>query len=153
MKVRVLVLASLLIGLAGCSSRSDLNPFNWFRPTDQVAIIPEGGFPEDNDQRILVQQVTQLRVELASGGAIIRAVGLPPRQGYWDAELVPVNDEVPENGVVSYRFRIAEPFDATRTGTPYSRQVVVAHFISDFRLRDVRRIQVIGEANSLSARR
>jgi hypothetical protein len=154
MTVRIIVLIAMLTGLGACGGGlSDLNPLKWFRGSDEVAIVPEGGFLEDLDGRILVSQVTSMKVEKVNGGALIRVTGLPPRQGYWDAELVAQNDEKPEDGVLTYHFRIAEPWGATNAGTSYARTVHVAHFVSDFKLRDVRRIQVVAENNSRVARR
>ncbi len=152
MTARTLIAITLILGLAACESR--FNPFNWFSGGEEtVALYPEGGFPVDNDPRVVVSEVSELVVLRASGGAIIRATGIPPRQGYWDGELVAENDETPVNGVLTYVFRVAEPFVETRASTPYSRQVIVAHFISDTKLAGVSQIRVLGELNSRTARR
>ena len=152
MTARIFITLTLVFGLAACESR--FNPFNWFSDSEEtVALYPEGGFPSDNDLRVVVAEVSELAVLRASGGAIIRATGIPPRLGYWDGELVPENDEKPVNGVLSYVFRIAEPYDTTSVSTPYARQVIVGHFVSDTKLAGVSQIRVLGETNSRSARR
>jgi hypothetical protein len=133
--------------LAACNSR--LNPVNWFgsgRRTEEVA-------PPDvvDDPRPLVPQVTRLAVDPHPSGAIIRATGLPPRQGWYDAELirVPGNDAA----VLSYQLRAYPPHYRTLVSTPRSREIIVATFISADKLAGVREVRVSGEFNALSARR
>jgi len=153
MPVRFIITFTLIIGLAGCST--GWNPMNWFKSSrvETIALIPEGGFPEDFDGRGIVTSVASMEVLRAAGGAIIKATGLPPHQGYWDAELVPENDEYPVNGVLTYVFRISEPRNPAGSANAYARQVHVAHFISEVRLQDVRQIRVLGDENSRIARR
>ncbi|MHA6267938.1 hypothetical protein [uncultured Aliiroseovarius sp.] len=149
------LLTSLAFGLSACGGASNLNPFNWFQSggTEQVALIPEGGFLEDQDYRGLVAQVVELQILRSTGGAIVRAKGLPPRLGYWDAELVPENFERPENGVLTYMFRITEPPYHTLQGRPKQREILVGRFVSDTKLAGVRTIRVVGASNSRSASR
>jgi len=152
MTARIIILVTLVFGLSACESR--FNPMNWFSKGEEtVALYPEGGFPADNEQRGAVAQVTEFLVQHAPGGAILQATGLTPRQGYWSGELVAENDERPVDGVLTYVFRIAEPYGQTRVSTAQSRKVIVAHFVSDIKLQGVRVIRVVGEQNSRTARR
>ncbi|HGG05840.1 MAG TPA: hypothetical protein ENK28_10305 [Aliiroseovarius sp.] len=150
---RIIIVLSLFLGLSACSSR--LNPMNWFQNSrvETIQLIPDGGFPEDLDGRILVSQVTDFKVMRNPGGAILQVTGLPPTQGYWDGELVPENNEEPVDGILTYMFRISPPFEPTPAGTPYSRRVIVAHFVSDVKLQGVSQIRIVGENNSRIARR
>ena len=154
---RILISLSLVLGLTACSGGDiSLNPFNWFSKPgeeDYVALEPSEGWDYSRDRRILVEQVTALRIERTTAGVIVHATGLPPRLGYWDAQLVPENDGEPVNGVMRYEFRIATPRWATNASTPRARTVEVAQFISNAALRDVRSITVTGARNSRSARR
>lgn len=155
---RIVIAFSLVLGLAACSNGGgfSLNPFNWFsKPgeADYVALEPEEGWDYSQDRRIEIDQVTDLRIERTTAGVIVHATGLPPRLGYWDAELVAENDGEPVNGVITYSFKIATPRWATNASTPYARTVEVAAFISNAALRDVRTIKVVGARNSRSARR
>ncbi|MGR3363538.1 MAG: hypothetical protein ACU0CY_05090 [Maritimibacter harenae] len=147
----------LTVGLSGCSNGVSLNPLNWFGPDDGVEMVtlePEEGWDfAGEDYRGPVAQVTRLSVERASGGYVIRAVGLPPRQGYWEADLVPENDEKPVDGVMSYTFVVAPPLWATAQSRPRAREIHVAHYVSDIRLGSASRIRVIGATNSLTAGR
>ncbi|NDW52073.1 hypothetical protein [Aliiroseovarius sp. PrR006] len=149
------LLTASLLALTACGGSASLNPFGWFSSNgvEEIALIPEGGFLEDQDSRGLVTEVIELEVLRAQGGAIIRAKGLPPRLGYWDAELVPENFERAENGVLTYMFRITEPYYRTQTGRPKQREVYVGHFVSDIKLQGVRTIRVVGANTSRSARR
>ncbi len=155
---RLFFALSLAFGLTACDGGIDLNPFNWLSGSskpgdDMVTLEPSGGYPADADRRLVIDQVTALRIERTTAGAIVHATGLPPRLGYWDAELVAENDGEPVNGVISYVFRIATPRWATRASTPYARSIEVAQFISNAKLRDVTSIRVTGTQNSLTARR
>ncbi len=146
--IATLLLSALL--MTGCASK--LNPFNWFkRSTNETVQQVAPGQVIEN--RNLVDQVISLQIEKTNGGAIIHAVGLPPSQGYWDAELVPENDEKPVKGVLTYKFRIDQPFEFKRASTPTSREVVVGHFVSNIKLRDVTTIRVLGARNARSSRR
>lgn len=106
MRRPLLVGLALVLALGACGSR--LNPLNWIggsepapatlAPTDLPATAP--------DARPLIAQVISLEVEPNRGGAVVRAVGVPPTQGFWNAELVarPVQD-----GVMTYEFRALPP--------------------------------------------
>jgi len=149
----LLAAMAALFVLGACSGLSSLNPFNWFRSSQEVALTPMGDLPASLDNRPLVDQVTELAVEPFPGGAIVRATGLPPTQGWWDAELVPENDGVAVDGVLRFRFVVAAPRSAQAAGTPMSREVTAGHNVSDFRLRGVREIVVTGARNARSSRR
>ena len=149
---RAVLITTILAMLTGCGQieRSAVNPFNWFGQQEEVpatAPAQAGVF----DPRPVVSQVTSISVEPMPGGAILRAVGLPPRQGYWNAELVEVDGNNPN--VLTYRFRVAPPPEPTRVSTQVSREVVVATFISDQTLARTRQIQVLGAQNSRAVRR
>ena len=96
-------------------------------------------------------QVTLLKVEPYPGGAIVRATGLPPTQGYWSAELVaqPLDDQ----GRLVFEFRVFPPPEPVAAGTPYSRQITVAAALGTIALQGVSTIVVQGASNALSAGR
>jgi len=149
--LRLIALVSLGL-LAGCQSR--LNPFTWFGPSEErVVLIPAGGFAASVDRRALVDQVTALAVEPVVGGAVVRATGLPPVQGYWDGDLVPPTDFAAENGILTLDFRISPPAVATAVSTEASREVVTGLFISRQKLEGVREIRVVGARNLRTVRR
>jgi hypothetical protein len=110
-------------------------------------VLPE----EATDPRPLVESVLSMTVEPVPGGAIVRARGQTPTQGWWQAELVPL--DVDDRGALVYEFRIEPPPQVTPVNTPQSRQLDVAIFVSDYRLDGVREIVVQGSANARSARR
>lgn len=147
---------SLLAALAaamvvtGCATvrESRLNPFNWFGRSERAAAVPAA--PVRDGGRIPVAQVTELFVEPASGGAIIRAKGVPPTQGWYAAELVP--EETANEGELVFRFVLKQPQEAV-PGTPLSREVTVATFVNTFRLEGVRTITVTGAETARTIRR
>jgi hypothetical protein len=150
--IRIVLALMITVSLAACGSR--LNPMNWFKGgKETVALYPKDGFPEDADNREAVSQVVELVIERASGGAIIRAAGLPPRPGYWNGELVAENEEYPIDGALVYIFRISQPGSLSATEAPAAQKVIVGHFVSDIRLQGVREIKVLGAENAMSARR
>ena len=148
---RPLFLLCLGAFLAGCGGFADsrLNPVNWFGRSEprETNVLPE----EDADTRPLVETVLSMTVEPVPGGAIIRARGQTPTQGWWSAELVPVDLE--NAGSLIYEFRIVPPLGTTAVNTPQSRQVDVAIFVTDIKLDGVREIVVQGATNARSARR
>lgn len=162
MKSPVIAALTLSLVLAGCGSvrESRLNPFNWFGGSEEgtATLTPKQGYGTDpNDFRIPVATVTRFEIAPAHGGAILTAVGLPPTQGWWDTELVAENDGQPVDGVLSFRFLIAEPLRGTaaarRVSTPQSREVTAATFLSNQKLAGVTQIVVTGTGNSRSVRR
>lgn len=157
MTARKFIALGLVLALTACSNGVNLNPMTWFNvfSNDEglVAIQPDGGWPADTDYRIAVSQVTALKIERTTAGAIIHATGLPPRLGYWDAELVAENNGEPEGGVLTYVFRISEPRWNQGQGSQYQRTVEVAQFLSNAELKNIRAIKVLGERNSMTARR
>jgi hypothetical protein len=148
---RSLLMVTLCVALSGCGGlrQSKLNPFNWFgRSEPRETIVLPG---EKADPRPLVEAVLSLSVEPMPGGAIVRARGQTPTQGWWQAELVEL--DLDENGVLAFEFRLLPPIANTDVNTPQSRQVDVAVFVSDYKLEFVREIVVQGATNARSARR
>ncbi|MFA5538913.1 MAG: hypothetical protein WCZ72_11335 [Gemmobacter sp.] len=137
----------LFVGACGAARESRLNPFNWFGRSEQTAAVAV----ETADTRPLVEQVVTLAVEPTSDGAIVRATGLPPTQGWWDGALV-LYDSGRED-TIAYRFVLAPPSEARRVSTPQSREVTVATHLSRIRLEGIRTITVTGAGNARSARR
>jgi hypothetical protein len=90
-------------------------------------------------------------VEPIPGGAVVRARGVTPTQGWWDAELVA--RDVDEKGVLVYEFRLVPPTGQTDVNTQQSREIDVAIYISDVKLAAVREIVVQGARNARSVRR
>lgn len=144
-----LTLTLVLGGCGGFSAR--LNPFNWFGGSEETQTAALAVPAVDSDPRPLVEQVIFMTVEPMQGGAIVRATGLPPTQGHWDAELVA--RPLDENGVLVYDFRLIPPLGRAAVSTQQSREVQVAAFLSDFKLDSIRQITVQGAANARSSRR
>lgn len=149
-----LLIVALTLGACGKIRESRINPFNWFGRSESVEVVAEGVVPgRPNDSRILVAQVTDMEVARQPGGAIIRATGLPPTQGWWDTALVAENDGYPVDGVLTYRFVIAEPLTTKPVSTPQSRELTAAVAVSDIKLAGVSQIVVVGAQNSRASRR
>jgi hypothetical protein len=152
--MRKAVLAGLAAGMVvtGCASVRDsrLNPFNWFgrsqeeRAVAQAAAVVDGG-------RVQVDQVIALTVEPASGGAIVRAVGVPETQGWYKAELI--REETEAEGEAVFRFVVKKPEGVALTGTPMSREITAATFLTTFQLESIRTVTVTGARNARSTRR
>jgi hypothetical protein len=150
MKTPLVTMLCATLALGACSTigGSRLNPFNWFGGSEEVAVAAPQERPAD--PRLLIAQVTDMQLERMPGGVIIRATGLPPTQGFWQAELVarPVED-----GTIIYDFRVFPPIGGTAISTPQSREITAAAFLSNIKLNDIRQITVQGEANARSSRR
>jgi hypothetical protein len=141
----------IVLTLAGCGGMRDskLNPFNWFgrsAPAEKVALPAAPA-----DTRALIADVLTMTVEPVPTGAIVRATGRTPTQGWWDAELVPL--PVTEDGVLVLEFRTFPPVDNADVSTPRSREVTAAISLSNIKLANVRQIVVQGATNARAARR
>ena len=139
-----------LLTLAGCSAvgESRFNPLNWNLGGTEPQAAP--AVVERTDPRPLIGQLTEFRVERTAGGAVIRATGLAPSQGWHSAALVPVPAGP---GILAYRF-VAEPPSGrpTPVGPPATRTLTAADWQSDTALRGVRQILVTGATGTLAAR-
>lgn len=154
MKTALLAAMAALMIVPSCAKvrESRFNPFNWSGP-QETTLEPKGGYQATVDNRPLIDQVLALVIEPMPGGAIVRARGLPPTQGYWQAELVPENDGVPVDGVLTLRFVIYPPPKATPVSTEASREITVGYFLSNIALTRITRINVQGQSTALSVRR
>lgn len=166
MKKALIAAFALTLATAGCGTirESRLNPFNWFgkdrAEAQATTLAPRGGYPVKVGKpgQQPVATVSSLSVEKIPTGAIITAIGLPPTQGFWDTDLVALNDGLPDaNGTLTYRFMVtpppAESLDARRVSTPQSREVSAAAFLSNYKLEGVRKIVVEGVGNARSVQR
>ena len=149
--MKILVATGLIatVFTAGCGAQ--LNPMTWFGNDEET--IAEAPTEVVQDGRPLVQEVTQLRIEQITAGAIVRATGVSETQGYWDAELVPTNLGELKDGELIFEFRLRPPPGPIEAGPPRARNIVVAIDLSQVELREVRRITVIGASNRRSVRR
>ena len=87
----------------------------------------------------------------ATGGAIVRAVGVPETQGWYKAELIREDSE--KEGEAVFRFVVKKPEGAVLTGTPMSREITAATFLTNFQLESIRTVTVAGAKNARSTRR
>ena len=170
-----ITLSALLVSvtvLSACASVRDsrINPFNWFgrstsEPIQQVEntnpLIPQrtGLFAsrrgtEETYAGIPFEEIIDLKVERVAGGAVIRATGRAARQGVYQVRLTPENEEeLPVDGVLTYRLEGVRPDFATPAGTPPTREVTAARKLTDQDLRGVNTIRVEGQTNARVARR
>lgn len=163
--IPALVIAGFL--LAGCSTNA--NPMNWFdsdppdarvlEPIEKTnPLIPESTGIFDSRRREAryegtpVDTVSDLTIERFPGGVIIRATGQSGALIPYDARLTPANeDEVPEDGVLTYRLEAlyAQP----SVQSPQAQQVTVARQLTIQELGETRVIRVEGVQNALDRRR
>jgi hypothetical protein len=160
MRTPLLAMLALTLTLSACAAvrESRFNPLNWFGQSEARAArsVPADAYAPIPDPRPLVDQVIAMAVEPIPGGAILRATGLPPTQGFWDAELVPVEgtEEAPvEDGLLVFDFRIWPPPYVARAGTQPSREVEVATYLTLNDLEGVTRIVVRGARTERVTRR
>ena len=137
--------------LAGCGlGESRLNPVNWFG--DSVEEAPASLLPaeaaEREDDRPLVAEVTQLRVNQTPDGAIVEAVGRAPGAGAWNPELVA---RPADGSVLTLDFR-ARPLRGAAEGGG-GDLIVAGTFLTARELAGVTTIRVTGESNARTARR
>lgn len=165
----VLLTTGLLLSNCGWSD-SGVNPKNWFGSSNEIPaavnasdvnpLIPEKrrSILSSKESPVVIgvpiAQISNLRIERTSSGAIIHVTGIGARQGVYGAQLVPdATDETPEDGVLSYTFRVFYPQATTALGTERSRRVDVAHSLSNQQMQGVRSIRVSGANNARESRR
>ncbi len=144
--LRAAFLVTAILSLAACESR--INPLNWFggEREQRISVDPTAN-AVDTDGRILAAEITQLSVEQTTTGAIGRATGVMPAQGYFDAELVLV--EATETSLV-YEFRVASPLETATAGL---QSISVGHDLTVGELAGIRSITVISQSNRRSVGR
>ncbi len=151
MTTRLILTLVIAVSLAGCGGMrtSKLNPFNWFGKSEprETMVLPT----QQADPRALVETVLEMKIEAIPGGAIIRATGRSPTQGWWAAELVA--GDVDENGRLVIDFRILPPIKPADVSTPQSRDVTAALYLSDIVLAPISEIVVQGASNARASRR
>ena len=142
--VTAALVAVLVLTSCGVVRDSRLNPFNWFgrsEPAETTSAVTD-----QVDPRGLVADVSDLTIEPYTGGAIIRATGVMASQGWWQAELVEVENEDPSH--LTLDFRVLPPVSQTDVGPQRSREVTAALAISPRRLADITRDTVQGERSA-----
>ncbi len=152
MTARWALALTLTLALASCGGLRDsrLNPFNWFgrsAPAERVEVAVD----PDADPRPLVETVTDMQVDAFPGGAIVRATGLTPTQGWWAAELIEL--PIDADGVLVLEFRLLPPITPTDVNTPQSRTVTVGTSFSDIKMAKISRIVVQGKTNARASAR
>lgn len=146
--VTAVVMAAVLVG-CGRVSESRLNPFNWFggdRETVEVTADTTADVRDD----VLIAQVLSLTVDPTQGGAIVSAIGLATTQGFWEAELVPVEDST---SGLSFEFRVKQPLTSAPIGAQAAREVLAGTFLSTQTLGSARTITIIAGQNSRTVSR
>lgn len=152
---------AVLITLTGCArvSESRLNPFNWFAnstevnaaaPEERRPLVPENRRTQIVDTRPMIQSVSAMSVDRAPSGAIVRATGLAPTQGYFNAELVEVGTS---NGVLMLEFRAQAPAGFEAEGTSRSRQINAGYVIDATTLSGIRSVRVQAATNARTSAR
>lgn len=166
-----LLISVMTVTSCGAVRDSRVNPFNWFgrsssQPVQQAPeatnpLIPRsrGLFANRRAEKGIylgqpIDQVTDLVVERAPGGALIRATGISAVQGAYEVRLTPENeDEKPIDGVLTYRLEALTPDGARPGGSTATRTVVVARKLSAQQLRNVRTVRVTAARNVRTTRR
>jgi len=161
--MRRAALAILIAGLAlsGCDRLGGVGslgslptPSGLFGPATPVAVdrsqLPPLVDPNRRggtvDRRPLVTQVTALRLEPASTGAIVTAEGIAPAAGAFNAQLTRVGFE---NGTLVYAFRAELP----EGGAIGQRRLTSAVMIDQDELPFVTSVRVVANENALSTSR
>lgn len=154
-KLPIVLAATLSLGACTTVRQSSFNPFNWFgssRAAPTGATAPALA-AKTADNRPLIAQVISMSVLPTDTGAIVRATGLAPDQGWYDAALVPENDGQPVNGTLTLRFVAKPPPAPAGVSTPPSRMITAAYRVDRFTLAALRRVTVTGAQNARSSGR
>ncbi|MFS4583099.1 hypothetical protein [Phaeobacter sp. C3_T13_0] len=169
--------ALLLIGavaLSGCGFRdSRVNPLNWFGGSGEVEVKETSGEPVNPlipvknrvsvftrpdavDSSVLVQSVSEMRVERTPTGAIVYASGIAARQGAYGVELRLDEADIDartRDATLDFTFRAIYPEYRTAVGTERTRTLRAAVSLTQQQLSSVRSIRVVAAQNARESRR
>lgn len=169
----VLLVSGLLVSACGWSN-SRLNPSNWFDKSTEIdpVVVDDNASvnplmagqterkglgifdrPEAEDRSVLIQNVTELRIDPAASGAIVYAVGLAQRQGAFDAELIPEPRDDDNLSTLTLNFKVTYPKTNTTIGNEATRTVNVAYNLSVDDLAEISTIRVVAAENARESRR
>ena len=137
--------------LAGCSTISDspVNPLNWFGSSSAPVaatgepLVPAGALAAPMDRRVAVT-VTGVEVARTDEGAVVRAAGIAPGAGYYNAQLVRVGID---NGILVLRM-VAEAPAVPVSG---DRTLNAATAVTAATLAGLRGVRVEGATGAVSA--
>jgi len=161
--VRQTLLMASLLAVTGCGgggnlSLSNLNPFNWGK-SDVAEVQAEriaaarSTVATIDDGRILLPSVGSIALDRSPTGVILRASGVAPAVGYHSAGLRPVSAGRPdENGVARFELVALPPEAVIGDSSAFARQLNVATFLGNSRLRGVRQIVVMSAGDERSVR-
>lgn len=152
---------AVLMTLTGCARLADsrLNPFNWFGQSEPAAVttpaeirplVPDRGATVVIDNRTLIASVSSMSIDRTTTGAIVRATGVAPTQGFFNAQLV---SRGINNGVLTLEFRAQAPANFGADGSTRSRQISAAYVMDMSELAAVRSVRVEAATNARVARR
>ncbi len=152
---------AFVMTLTGCARIADsrLNPLNWFGASTQAPVdengvlrplVPEGRMSASVDGRVMLDTVTALSVDRTPGGAIVRATGVAPTQGYYNAELIQTDVS---NGVLTLAFRAQAPTAFEPAGSTRSRQINAAYIVDTADLSGIRTVRVQAANNARTSAR
>ncbi|MBA3324260.1 MAG: hypothetical protein H0T41_02945 [Rhodobacteraceae bacterium] len=145
--------------LAGCSL-----PFGSIPASERNADSPE--VVRDEERGLLTGLFTraprdlpdavpvpmrEAALERGYGGVILRATGVAPTQGFYDAALVAENDGVPDAaGVLTVALVAVPPETPVDVGPERTRLLLTAAYLSERELRDIRALRVVSAASSVT---
>lgn len=117
--IKILAPLALILGLSGCETMDDLNPFSSdnsdprYGASDQI-VRPKAEVPKE-----FVVEITNLELGRLFRGYMLTAEGLAPGIGYYEPELRPRNDgELAPDGFLEFNFVAAAPEEVTGTDAP-----------------------------------
>lgn len=117
------------------------------RRQEQETVVPV----KPVDSRAFVPVLKSAKLDRTKGGSILRVEGQMDRVGYYDLELVLVEDG--SASTLTYEVRAAAPRIGYGVTTERSRDVDVATFVNDSFVPSARTIVVKGLRNTLTLRR
>ena len=146
--LRALLALTLCLSLAACGG-SRLNPLNWFGGDreERITVVEE---EVETDPRPLVAEVTEVKIEPTTSGALLTATALAEATGYFLQELDLLDRA---EGAATYEFRAAPPPEGATAGPEPTRALVAAVALSQGELQGLREITVIARTNRRSITR
>lgn len=166
MAIRVSLPAALMVAalaLSGCGGGSASNPFGSLGSLGSLNPFGGGGSsdggggaarPSIEDTTVLIEAIEEVRPEAALRGVILRATVIAATDGYHTAQFVGRNEALPdENGIVTYEIRAVPPESPGFAGPLSTRRIVIATFIPDSDLDNIRGFRIVSRTRTVDIRR
>ncbi len=140
----------LLLALAALGGCSNGIPSFLGREGEQTGTFTFGDDTPEGAYEPVDVPLTSALIERGLHGVIVRVESIAPTQGYYAAQLAPVQADIraDETGILTLRLTALAPTTPQDVGAPATRRLTAAFFLQNVTLRDVKAVRVVAGGQS-----